>query len=66
MNLSIYCFIAYEVIRLTAWGIFAVASDYFKTIELIYNFDVLKTYLKRVALRAFCSLAYSAAHAGSA
>ncbi len=29
---KISCFIACEVIRFTAWGIFAVASDYFKSI----------------------------------
>jgi hypothetical protein len=32
MTLSISGFIACEVIRLTAWVIFAVASDYFKGI----------------------------------
>jgi hypothetical protein len=32
MTLSISCFIAFAAIRFTAWGIFAVASDYFKTI----------------------------------
>jgi hypothetical protein len=36
--LSISCFIACEVIRLTAWGIFAVASDYFKSIGSALGF----------------------------
>ena len=45
MTLSISCFIAYAAIRFTAWGIFAVASDYFKTIEFMYGFDVLNKFL---------------------
>ncbi len=35
---EISCFIACEVIRLTAWGIFAVASDYFKSIGSALGF----------------------------
>ena len=32
------CFIACEVIRLPAWGIFTVASDYFKSISSALGF----------------------------